>query len=234
MKACTSGRKYDRCKERWPSGWFVVGHSGLQASQHECKQDSFKSRWQERLLASAMRDNSHRRVRRGSTVVLCRGFLAKRPQEAISQKRETLLLAFDSPFPPTGDGRGTQQGKAAQPLPIRQTGRFHPPQFTAWGETEPELTAAVAKRPPTGGGSAIVMNGMDAGRDNRPPPPQEGANEGRRFGVHCTSGMILSARLRLRRMIEKSRRSVVYTVRMFSRSARWTNAASANWRPTSS
>jgi hypothetical protein len=38
--------------------------------------------------------------------------------------------------------------------------------------------------------------------------------------VHRTSGSSVSARFRLRRMIEKSRRSVVNTVRMFSRSAR--------------
>ena len=44
--------------------------------------------------------------------------------------------------------------------------------------------------------------------------------QARRCGCHWSSGMILSMRLRLRRMIEKSRRSIVKTVRMFSRSAR--------------
>jgi len=51
---------------------------------------------------------------------------------------------------------------------------------------------------------------------------------------HWMSGMRLSARLRLRRMMEKSRRSRVNTVRMFSRSARCARAASASWRPASS
>lgn len=79
----------------------------------------------------------------------------------------------------------------------------------------------------TGG---VVARVGDDGRDGEQLALSRPADDlgGRRCLVHSTYGMILSARLRLRRMMEKSRRSVVKTVRMFSRSARRAKAASAS------
>lgn len=53
------------------------------------------------------------------------------------------------------------------------------------------------------------------------------------FGSFCHwgSGMSRNVRFRFRRMTEKSWRSMVKTVRMPSRSARWASEASASWMP---
>src|SRR5271157_1226502 len=68
----------------------------------------------------------------------------------------------------------------------------------------------------------VALVGDDGGQDEAAASGCQGSGGGGsgQFGGHCTAGISLSTRFRLRRIMEKSRRSVVKTVRMFSRSAR--------------
>ena len=84
----------------------------------------------------------------------------------------------------------------------------------------------------TAGGMVALVGDDD--RDGEQLGLTPGDECGGGNGGYWTSGMSLSVRFRLSRMMEKSRRSVVNTVRMFSRSARWARAASASCRPADS
>ena len=84
-----------------------------------------------------------------------------------SQPGETLL-SFFSPFP-HGGRRGTNTKRRV----VAATAQSKPASFApheTWGETEPEQTAAGAKRPTSRRRIAARMNNMDVGRPGRPSP----------------------------------------------------------------